>query len=71
MISSRELQRTGSVRSSSAPSIHPLKDEAFLANWRYSSSTLHYTRVMCCHMTQRVYLVALFQRPLEASLVSL
>ena len=39
LISSSELQRTGSVRSSSASSIQLFKAEAFLANCRYSSST--------------------------------
>ena len=46
LISSRELHLTGSVRSSSAPSIHPLKAEAFRANCRYSSSTFSHVTIM-------------------------
>ena len=42
LISSTELQRTGSVRSSSAFSNHELKADAFLANVRYRSSTWRY-----------------------------
>lgn len=42
-ISSTELQRTGSVRSSSAFSNQLLKAEAFLANNRNKSSTLNKT----------------------------
>lgn len=47
-ISSTELQRTGSVRSSSAFSNQLLKAEAFLANNRNKSSTLNKTDNKAC-----------------------
>ena len=51
LISSWEVHLTGSVRSSSAPSIQLLKAEALRANCRYSSSTWGQSNVMSCVVT--------------------